>query len=97
MNVVFRPALHQDFDYCEWLYFAEMERINRELKFDRNVQVASFRRQWDVMLTDHQRAPRDFIGGMAGSRSAVKTTDKSSSEKKSKSDASKLGHHPKSD
>jgi len=49
MNVAFRPALPQDFDYCERLYFAEMERINRELKLDRDMQVASFRRQWDVM------------------------------------------------
>jgi GNAT superfamily N-acetyltransferase len=48
MNVAFRPALAEDFDYCERLYFAEMERINRELKLDRAVQVASFRRQWDV-------------------------------------------------
>jgi ribosomal protein S18 acetylase RimI-like enzyme len=49
MNLAFRPALPEDFDYCERLYFAEMERINRELKLDRDVQVASFRRQWDVM------------------------------------------------
>jgi ribosomal protein S18 acetylase RimI-like enzyme len=48
MNVAFRPAEPGDFDYCERLYFAEMERINRELKLDRAVQVASFRRQWDV-------------------------------------------------
>jgi ribosomal protein S18 acetylase RimI-like enzyme len=48
MNVAFRPALSGDFDYCERLYFAEMERINRELKLDRAVQVASFRRQWEV-------------------------------------------------
>ncbi len=48
MNVAFRPALPRDFDYCERLYFAEMERINRELKLDRAVQVASFRRQWEV-------------------------------------------------
>jgi ribosomal protein S18 acetylase RimI-like enzyme len=48
MNVAFRPALPQDFEYCERLYFAEMERIHRELKLDRDLQVASFRRQWDV-------------------------------------------------
>ena len=48
MNVAFRPAQPEDFDYCERLYFAEMERINRELKLDRAVQVASFRRQWEV-------------------------------------------------
>jgi ribosomal protein S18 acetylase RimI-like enzyme len=48
MNVAFRPAQPKDFDYCERLYFAEMERINLELKLDRAVQVASFRRQWEV-------------------------------------------------
>jgi GNAT superfamily N-acetyltransferase len=48
MNVAFRPARPEDFDYCERLYFAEMERINRELKLDRDLQVASFRRQWEV-------------------------------------------------
>ena len=48
MNVAFRPAFSEDFDYCERLYFAEMERINRELKLDRDLQVASFRRQWEL-------------------------------------------------
>jgi GNAT superfamily N-acetyltransferase len=48
MIVAFRPAGAADFDYCHRLYFAEMERINRELKLDRDVQAASFRRQWDV-------------------------------------------------
>jgi hypothetical protein len=48
MNVAFRPARPQDFDYCERLYFAEMERINRELKLDRDVRAASFRRRWDA-------------------------------------------------
>jgi GNAT superfamily N-acetyltransferase len=48
MPVTFRPARPHDFDYCERLYFAEMERINRELKLDRAAQIASFRRQWEV-------------------------------------------------
>jgi predicted N-acetyltransferase YhbS len=48
MPVTFRPARPADFDYCERLYFTEMERINRELKLDRNAQVASFRRRWDA-------------------------------------------------
>jgi hypothetical protein len=48
MAVDLRPARTEDFDYCERLYFAEMERINRELKLDRDAQVASFRRQWEV-------------------------------------------------
>ena len=34
---------------CERLYFAEMERINRDLKVGMDVQIASFRRRWDVM------------------------------------------------
>jgi len=34
MNVAFRPALPQEFDDCERLYSAEMERINRELKLE---------------------------------------------------------------
>jgi GNAT superfamily N-acetyltransferase len=42
---------------------------------------------------NHQRAPRGFIGGMAGSRSAMRMTDKSSSERKFKSVAAKLGHY----
>jgi GNAT superfamily N-acetyltransferase len=48
MELCFRPAVGKDFDYCEQIYFAEMERINRELKLDRDLQRASFRRQWQV-------------------------------------------------
>ena len=48
MRINFRPAHAQDFDYCERLYFAEMERTIRDLKLDRAAQVESFRRQWDV-------------------------------------------------
>src|SRR5580704_3221616 len=48
MIVVFRPARPDDFDYCERLYFAEMDRIVRELKLDLDLQRASFRRQWLV-------------------------------------------------
>src|SRR5262245_43838535 len=47
MRVKFRPARAQDFDYCERLYFAEMDRTIRDLKLDRAAQVANFRRQWD--------------------------------------------------
>ena len=46
MTLSFRPAATADFDYCERLYFANMERINRELNLDRNAQLISFRRQW---------------------------------------------------
>lgn len=48
MTVAFRPAVPADFSYCERLYFAEMDYINRALNLDMDVQVASFRRQWDV-------------------------------------------------
>ena len=54
--IAFRPAGPDDFDYCERLYFAEMERINRELKLDRDAQKASFRRQWvasEVRIIEH--------------------------------------------
>lgn len=47
--VNFRPALPEDFDYCERLYFANMERVIRELKLDRDIHRAGFRRQWQVM------------------------------------------------
>jgi GNAT superfamily N-acetyltransferase len=48
MTLSFRPAVAADFGYCERLYFAEMERISRELKLDRDAQAASFRRQWQL-------------------------------------------------
>jgi GNAT superfamily N-acetyltransferase len=48
MVITFRPADDDDFDYCKRLYFTEMERIIRELKLDRDMQVESFRRQWQV-------------------------------------------------
>ena len=48
MIVGFRPAGPGDFDYCERLYFAEMQRIIRELKLDRDRQRTSFGRQWQV-------------------------------------------------
>jgi hypothetical protein len=34
----FSPGSAQDFDYCQRLYFAEMEGINRKLKLDRKPQ-----------------------------------------------------------
>jgi ribosomal protein S18 acetylase RimI-like enzyme len=47
MLISLRPAGHQDFDYCERLYFGEMEWIMRELHLDRAAQAASFQQQWD--------------------------------------------------
>ena len=51
MPLSFRPGLAADFAYCERLYFANMERINRELNLDHTTQVASFRRQWNANET----------------------------------------------
>ena len=48
MRIDFRPATPADFDYCARLYFANMEKINRELKLDMAAQVISFQKQWDV-------------------------------------------------
>jgi ribosomal protein S18 acetylase RimI-like enzyme len=48
MQISLRPARTQDFDYCESLYFAGMTRIIQQLNLDMAVQVASFRRQWDL-------------------------------------------------
>jgi ribosomal protein S18 acetylase RimI-like enzyme len=42
-----RPAHAGDFDYCASLYFAEMERIIRELNLDRAAHMANFRQRWD--------------------------------------------------
>jgi ribosomal protein S18 acetylase RimI-like enzyme len=47
MPISFRQAVNQDFDYCERLYFEEMEWIIEKLHLDRAVQTASFRQQWD--------------------------------------------------
>jgi ribosomal protein S18 acetylase RimI-like enzyme len=47
MLIGFRPALEQDFDYCKRVYFAEMERIIRELHLDVTAQGEIFRKQWN--------------------------------------------------
>ena len=36
MQIVLRPALIQDFDFCKNLYFAGMEDVIRELNLDRD-------------------------------------------------------------
>jgi ribosomal protein S18 acetylase RimI-like enzyme len=48
MQISFRSARPQDFDYCANLYFAGMERAIRELNLDMTAQVANFRRRWQV-------------------------------------------------
>ncbi len=46
MQIALRPARAGDFDYCAALYFAEMERIIRELNLDRTAQLAGLRERW---------------------------------------------------
>ena len=46
MNITFRAATSEDFDYCASLYFAGMATVIRELNLDMAAQTASFRRQW---------------------------------------------------
>jgi ribosomal protein S18 acetylase RimI-like enzyme len=48
MQVAFRPALAEDFDYCAGLYFAGMEQIIRELNLDGTAHRAGFRRRWEL-------------------------------------------------
>ena len=47
-QITLRRASTQDFDYCANLYFAEMEKIIRELNLDWAAQMASFRQQWEA-------------------------------------------------
>ena len=47
-QITLRAARTEDFDYCERLYFAEMNRIIEELNLDMALQVASFRQQWEL-------------------------------------------------
>src|SRR6266436_4668335 len=46
MQIAFRPALPEDFEYCKRLYFARMKRIIEELELDSAAQAASFYQQW---------------------------------------------------
>jgi ribosomal protein S18 acetylase RimI-like enzyme len=47
MHINLRPALIQDFDYCESLYFSGMEKIIQELKLDPVRQALTFCQQWE--------------------------------------------------
>jgi GNAT superfamily N-acetyltransferase len=51
MQIVLRPALIQDFDFCKNLYFARMEEVIRELNLDRGAQGIAFRQQWSFKQT----------------------------------------------
>jgi len=48
MQIAFRLASAQDFEYCRRLYFAGMEKIIEELRLDKAAQEASFREQWEL-------------------------------------------------
>jgi hypothetical protein len=46
MQIALRPAVAQDFEYCERLYFAGMKTINEALQLDMTAQAITFREQW---------------------------------------------------
>ena len=48
MQIVLRPAVSQDFEYCKLLYFTGMEKIIEELGLDMAAQAASFLQNWDL-------------------------------------------------
>lgn len=46
MQIALRPAVTEDFEYCERLYFAGMKTIIEELHLDMTAQTITFREQW---------------------------------------------------
>jgi GNAT superfamily N-acetyltransferase len=48
MQIVLRPAVSQDFEYCKRLYFTGMKKIIEELCLDMAAQAASFLQNWDL-------------------------------------------------
>jgi ribosomal protein S18 acetylase RimI-like enzyme len=48
MRPALRPARPEDFDYCASLYFEGMDAIIRELKLNKDSQIAGFRERWKV-------------------------------------------------
>ena len=46
MQIVLRPAVTQDFEYCKRLYFTGMKNIIEELGLDMAAQTASFLENW---------------------------------------------------
>lgn len=46
MEIVLRPAVAEDFEYCKRLYFSEMDWIIEELSLDRGRQAATLRQEW---------------------------------------------------
>jgi ribosomal protein S18 acetylase RimI-like enzyme len=47
MQVVLRPAVTQDFEYCKRLYFTGMTKIIEELGLDMAAHAASFLQNWE--------------------------------------------------
>jgi hypothetical protein len=43
MQITLRPASTQDFEYCNGLYFAGMNKIIEELNLDMAAQAVTFR------------------------------------------------------
>ncbi len=46
MQIAFRPASTQDFQYCKRLYFTGMTEIIEELHLNMAAQAVGFREQW---------------------------------------------------
>jgi GNAT superfamily N-acetyltransferase len=48
MQIAFRPASTQDFQYCKRLYFTGMTEIIEELQLNMAAQAVGFREQWEL-------------------------------------------------
>lgn len=46
MEIVLRPAVAADFEYCKRLYFSEMDWIIEELSLDRGRQEVTLQQEW---------------------------------------------------
>jgi ribosomal protein S18 acetylase RimI-like enzyme len=47
LQISFRAAVAQDYEYCKLLYFAGMQEIIQRLNLDRAAQASSFEQQWN--------------------------------------------------
>jgi len=69
MKIELRPAITQDFEYCERLYFAGTKNIIEELNLDMAAQTISFRAQWAlpqvriISVDSSGRLVEDYHGG----------------------------------
>ncbi len=48
MQIVLRPAVTQDFEYCKRLYFTGMKKIIEELGLDMAAQTVGFHENWEL-------------------------------------------------